>query len=450
MSAAQSTRRAQSAGGTSLTLISAIKKGHFHVIRDLVDRGCNVNERDPTENRTPLMLCAVVEEEKWALSVARLLIENGAKIWLTDKTGKNALMTACLNERQSLIEVLLQSLDFNLNAQDKFGCTVLHHSGLCGNIEICKIILNRLLRYDLPILVPNKENKTPVDCALELGYFECAELISEDAKIQKRNWESKRREMERKRAEDREKFLKQFQKISTASVIGTAEQNNEHFMNKNPVLETVNEGGSTNAVASYVDAVEIPVIDQSANGTVNEAQFKPMLRHALDQLAEQDEEPKLDDIIYTDYPDKVDSPKGAQSISRPKTSNSRKYSPGRFEAKPKLSSTPRIRSANNHQVNLNTTTSIHNQTSISVTSVLKQTRDRDMTAKRQEIRRAVSALPNRKRVRESKISFQSRKSGEILLNRPRTALGTSVILNKDQFVYTSFVRPLFEVFIIFF
>ncbi|XP_075263138.1 uncharacterized protein LOC142354670 [Convolutriloba macropyga] len=446
---AQPTRRSPSAN--SMTLNSAIKKGHFHLIRDLVDRGCNVNERDQ-ENRTPLMLCAVVEDEKWSLSVARLLIENGAKIWLCDKTGKNALMAACLNERLSLIEVLLQSLDFNLNAQDKFGCTALHHCAMCGNTKISKLIVNRLLRYDLPILLTNKINKTPVDCALELGYFECAEAISADAKIQKQNWDLKKQEMERKRSEEKEKVMKRFQKVSTVSLQGSYDQNETGVNNNKQIagLATVTEGGSTHAAASYIDAVEIPVTGYSAPAALNDANFKPMLKEALDQLAEEKENPSKTGIIIDDV-EIIDTPKIPQSLSRPKTANSRKISPGRIEGKPKLSSTPRIRSAtakpsiNNTNIN-NYNASLTNQTNTSVTSVLKQAKDREMTAKRQDFRRALSALPNRKRVRESKISFQSRKSGEIILSRPRTAISTSIVFNRDDFVYTSFVRPLFEVY----
>ena len=380
-----------------------------------------MNERDQ-DQRTPLILCAVVEDERWALSVARLLIENGAKIWLSDKTGKNALMAACLNERVALIDVFLHSLDFNLNAQDKFGCSALHHCAMCGNIEMCRVVLSRLLRYDLPILLHNKDNKTPVECAIELGYIDCAEEIAADARNQKQTWEIRRMETERRRAEERELMLRKFRKPSVVSVVGNVA---DDATLKAAGLPTVVEGGSAAAAAaSYVDAVAITV----------DTGFDVLNTDSCQPEADKISLPGEDIQEATDMPD---SSTPAAVVARPKTAfTHRKLSPS-LGPKPASSSTPRILSANKKYDQNN---------NASVTSVLKQARDREMTAKRQDFRRALSALPNRKRVRESKISFQSRKSGEILLNRPRTAHSTSIVLNADSNVSRSYVMPLFEIY----
>ena len=416
-------RRSQSSGA-SLTVVGAMKKGHFHLIRELVDSGCNVNERDQ-EARTPLILCAVIEDEKFALSAARMFIENGAKIWLRDKTGKNALMAACLNEREALIEVLLQSLDFNLNAQDKFGCTALHHCAMCGNENITKLILNRLLRYEMPILVVNSNNKTPADCALELGYFKCAEAISEDSKVQVRNWEGKRLHAEKKRQEEREAIMKEYRK---KTIVRTASVTDETSKTQPPIsqLETVEEGSNSTAAASHVDAVTIPM-GESTNkkgsvGPGDDKSEKPKLHEALDQLSVD-----LDaDANVTGY----SPPLSGDYMNMGRTDTERSKSSQR---KPPNYSTPRISTAVARKKE--------------VTSVLKKAKERELIAKRQDFRRALSALPNRKRVRESKISTQSRKSVDFYITRPRTAISTSFVLNQDENErYKCFVTPLFEVY----
>lgn len=415
-------RHSQSTGA-ALTLLGAMKKGHFHLIRELVDNGSNVNERD-LEARTPLILCAVIEDEKFALSAARMFIENGAKIWLRDKTGKNALMAACLNEREALIEVLLQSLDFNLNAQDKFGCTALHHCAMCGNESITKLILNRLLRYELPIMVVNNNNKTPVDCALELGYFKCAEAISEDAKFQIRNWEEKRLAAEKKRQGDRERIMKEFRKKTVVRPVSVA--TDETCKTQQPLsqLETVEEGGNSTAAASYVDAVTIPVSEQNKQQQqgIDITDEKAKLHEVLDQLTVDVDA----DLNATDH----SAPLSGDYMNMARTDTERSKSSQR---KNLAYSTPRSSSAIPKK---------------EVTSVLKKAKERELIAKRQDFRRALSALPNRKRVRESKISTQSRKSLDFYITRPRTAISTSFVLNQegDNEAYKSFVTPLFEVY----
>ena len=410
--------------GAALTLLGAMKKGHFHLIRELVDNGSNVNERD-VEARTPLILCAVIEDEKFALSAARMLIENGAKIWLRDKTGKNALMAACLNEREALIEVLLQSLDFNLNAQDKFGCTALHHCAMCGNESITKLLLNRLLRYDLPILVVNNNNKTPVDCALELGYFKCAEAISEDAKLQIRSWEEKRLAAEKKRDEERERIMKEYRRKTMVRPVSVP-SSDETSKTQQPLsqLETVEETGNSTAAASYVDAVTIPILEQNKQQGIDSSDDKAekaKLHEVLDQLTVDVDA----DLNATGH----SAPLSGDYMNMGRTDTERSKSSQR---KNLAYSTPRSSSAVPKK---------------EVTSVLKKARERELIAKRQDFRRALSALPNRKRVRESKISTQSRKSLDFYITRPRTAISTSFVLDQEENeAYKSFVTPLFEVY----
>ena len=67
----------------------AIQHGYFRCIRYLLELNYDPNERD-CQLRTPLILCAYVENDRWSLSLAQNLLEKGAKIALDDHARRNA------------------------------------------------------------------------------------------------------------------------------------------------------------------------------------------------------------------------------------------------------------------------------------------------------------------------------------------------------------------------
>lgn len=67
----------------------AIQHGYFRSVRYLLELHYDPNERD-SQLRTPLILCAYVENDRWSLSLARNLLEKGAKIALEDHARRNA------------------------------------------------------------------------------------------------------------------------------------------------------------------------------------------------------------------------------------------------------------------------------------------------------------------------------------------------------------------------
>lgn len=67
----------------------AIQHGYFRCIRYLLQLSFDPNERD-SQLRTPLILCAYVENDRWSLSLAQNLLEKGAKIALEDNARRNA------------------------------------------------------------------------------------------------------------------------------------------------------------------------------------------------------------------------------------------------------------------------------------------------------------------------------------------------------------------------
>jgi ankyrin repeat protein len=67
----------------------AIQHGYFRCIRYLLQLHYDPNERDG-QLRTPLILCAYVENDRWSLSLAQNLLEKGGRIALEDHARRNA------------------------------------------------------------------------------------------------------------------------------------------------------------------------------------------------------------------------------------------------------------------------------------------------------------------------------------------------------------------------
>ncbi|CAF1685815.1 unnamed protein product, partial [Adineta ricciae] len=104
----------------------AIQHGYFRSVRYLLELHYDPNERD-SQLRTPLILCAYVENDRWSLSLAHNLLEKGAKIALEDHARRNAMHHACAVQRIELVQLYLSCLDFHIEAQDCEGNTCLHY-----------------------------------------------------------------------------------------------------------------------------------------------------------------------------------------------------------------------------------------------------------------------------------------------------------------------------------
>ena len=141
-----------------LDINSAIKKGFFQQVRFLVRFGHGVNKRD-ADGRTPLINCAFVDDERWAVGLARTLIESGARVGLTDRAGVTALHYACMLGRSALVQVFLKALDFDLNQPDRYGQRTIH---CC-----CVMLLVPGLTYNAGFLLNKlKSDLSKIDHAL--------------------------------------------------------------------------------------------------------------------------------------------------------------------------------------------------------------------------------------------------------------------------------------------
>ena len=117
-------------------LLEAARKGDARRVRELLDKGANVNARDEY-GLAPLHVAAFNGQ----LDVARLLIDRGADV----------------------------------NAIDELGETPLHWAAFNGHVDVARLLLER----GADASVRDDEGKTPLDLAREKGHVEVARVIEE-------------------------------------------------------------------------------------------------------------------------------------------------------------------------------------------------------------------------------------------------------------------------------
>ena len=155
---------------------TAINRGYFQQVRFHIDKGCDVNIRDQ-KGKTPLILCAYVNDNKWSVGLARLLIENGARISKCDQDGYNALHHACINQKPDLVDVYLSALDCDVHSKCKKGNTSLHYAASLGNRSIVSSLAQLVLRYKLSLDPKNKKGCTPLHQAFKANQIDCGDLL---------------------------------------------------------------------------------------------------------------------------------------------------------------------------------------------------------------------------------------------------------------------------------
>lgn len=157
-------------------LTDIISRGYFQQVRFFVDLGIDIDQQD-VNNRSPLVLCAVMEPSQWGTGIARLLIEKGAIIDSQDKYGMNALHLACIYNRLELVKVLLHAIDFDLVHTDKWGNTALHYAVRSGNSALVEILKDTYLHYKYTLETKNKEGLTALDEGYRYSQSACVAAL---------------------------------------------------------------------------------------------------------------------------------------------------------------------------------------------------------------------------------------------------------------------------------
>ena len=155
----------------------AIQHGYYLKAIDCIESAPNVNIRDE-DGKTPLIRAILLKDQQKAVGLARALLANGAKISAKDKQGLNALHHCCIKGLPLLVEVLLDALDFDVNARcRKTGNTALHFSAITGNEDVCRKLVKHINRYRLNIDIQNRAGHTALSLAFQFLNDNIAQLL---------------------------------------------------------------------------------------------------------------------------------------------------------------------------------------------------------------------------------------------------------------------------------
>ena len=118
------------------------KKDANKIIEFYIENGADVNAKG-TLGRTALhravTLYIETKEKEKMLNIIKLLVRAGADINSQDEDGYTVLISAVVNERVKLVELLLQ-LRARVDIEDNSGMSALEHSKKNGFDEIIKIL----------------------------------------------------------------------------------------------------------------------------------------------------------------------------------------------------------------------------------------------------------------------------------------------------------------------
>ncbi|XP_047189115.1 ankyrin repeat domain-containing protein 27 isoform X2 [Scophthalmus maximus] len=133
--------------------------GHSALAAQLIRHGASINART-NQSATPLHLAS----QNSHVQVVRLLLECNAKLNKKDHYGNTPLMLACLCGNMETVTILLQSKAL-VNIANLQGNTALHEAVRGGHQALVEL----LLRAGASPGLRNKRQRTPLDCAYELG-----------------------------------------------------------------------------------------------------------------------------------------------------------------------------------------------------------------------------------------------------------------------------------------
>ncbi|XP_026221376.1 ankyrin repeat domain-containing protein 27 [Anabas testudineus] len=133
--------------------------GHSALAALLIRHGANVNART-NQSSTPLHLAS----QNSHVQVVRFLLECNAKLNKKDQYGNTPLIHACLCGNPETAAILLQS-NALVNVTNLQGNTALHEAVRGGH----QVVVEELLKAGASPGVRNKRQRTPLDCAYELG-----------------------------------------------------------------------------------------------------------------------------------------------------------------------------------------------------------------------------------------------------------------------------------------
>lgn len=175
----------QKAECKKLRLTEAITTGRLYQTKMILEDTPNVNFVDE-QGLSPLMRAFMIEDEKRRTRIAmvKLLLQHNAEVNLRNKEGSHALSLACRTNKLDLVKLLFEKClhDIDLTSQDLEGNTPLMYAVINNNPTMVRLLVNAMRKFSLSVDQRNREDKTPYLKAIEMGFEECADILSEVGK----------------------------------------------------------------------------------------------------------------------------------------------------------------------------------------------------------------------------------------------------------------------------
>lgn len=170
---------AMAAESEDRNIFIAITHGNLHRLRSLLSSIDDLNVRDHNF-RTPLIhAVAVSSDEALITHVVRQLVQRGCDINAQDALGRTALMYACLErDKLDVVKLLAKCRRCDPNLQDVDGNTALIHSVESGNTPALRILTHHPHMKSAPKMdLKNSAGLTALQLAAKLGLAECCRVL---------------------------------------------------------------------------------------------------------------------------------------------------------------------------------------------------------------------------------------------------------------------------------
>lgn len=152
-------------------LLKAVKDKDYGLVRNMLQKGANVNTRDYDDGATPLYLAASMKD----VVLVTFLLNSQAKTDLAVKSsGETPLMAAVRLKSRDIVNMLI-SQKADLNRQDRNGETALHKAVLTRDRAMVKI----LLAADADWSLTDNTGRTPLDIAREGSRYQTVKRVLE-------------------------------------------------------------------------------------------------------------------------------------------------------------------------------------------------------------------------------------------------------------------------------
>jgi ankyrin repeat protein len=148
--------------------LNACKDGDLEKVKQLLERGADVNAKDEILGETALMWASSNGQKE----VVEFLIEKGADVNAKTRFGNTALMYASEKGHKEVVELLIKK-GADINARDEYGWTPLVYA--CIHKEIVEI----LLQNGADVNVKDESGKSVLMYAIECQCYEIANLLIE-------------------------------------------------------------------------------------------------------------------------------------------------------------------------------------------------------------------------------------------------------------------------------